>query len=103
MAKSDCGARDRYQARLQCGLQNVDRDFFVDMSACSAQDVAHARILVERSEQERGLRRSGKKGRLRRECPLQPFRQWHAPQSALSAIGPLTPQGPRQLEQRERV
>jgi hypothetical protein len=103
MAKQNDGASDRYQACLERGLQSIDRGFFFDVHARSAQDIADTQLLVQRRKQQRGLCASRQSRRLGRERALQPFRQPQAPYRALAAIGPLTPDRPRQLEQRERV
>ncbi len=103
MAKPNYGAGDRYQPPIECRLQNIHCDLCVDVFARGAQDIADARLLVQRGEQQRGLRVYRQSRRLGGERALQPFRERKAPQCALTAIGPLTLQGTRQLQQCERV
>src|SRR5258708_10460887 len=103
MAIPNRRACNGYQARVDGRLQYIDGDLSAYLLACGTKNVAQGGVLVERDKQQRGLGELWKLRGLRGEGPLQPFRHGQAPQSALAAIGPLTPQSTRQLEQRERV
>ena len=68
--------------------------------------IAAGDVTVDDAVRPKSFRLSGGErivAELRDDAPLQPFRQPQAPRRALAAIGPLTPDRPRQLEQRERV
>src|SRR2546425_7664559 len=103
MAIANRRARDGYQARVEGRLQNVDGDLLAHLLARCAKHVADGGVLVERDEQQRGLRELRKLPGLRGEAPLQPIGQRNASQCALVPVGALQPQGTWKLEQRQWV
>src|SRR5216684_2236616 len=103
MAVPNRGARDRYQARLERRLQNVDDDLFARLLARCSKHVADGGVLVKRDEQQRGLSEPRKLPGLCGEGPLQPIGQRNASQCALASVDALQPQSTWKLEQRQWV
>ena len=103
MAIANRRARDGYQARVDCRLQNVDSDLFARLLAGCIKHIAHGGIRVERDEQQSGLRELGEAHGLLREGPLQPIGQRSASQGALAPVGALQPEGTWKLEQRQWI
>ncbi len=96
-------AGDRYEAFVDGRLQDVDADLFAHLLARRTKYVAHGGILVERDQQQRGLREPRKLPRVCREGPLQPIGQRNASQRALASVCALQPKGAWKLEQRQWV